>query len=223
MNSAKNGTVCRYSNASPNRVRTPDLSASAITSVNNRLFPMPAGPSTTSTPPRPCTTSVSSAPITFNAPARPRIGGVTSWPPRLKRRGEGPTGCPVYRLLDCRCSAVIVGSRPFTRNTRRRCSACTRFEAARRRRQPNQRRRPPTTGDRADKSGPPVHRCAGRALSPLQRPVSAPRRLDPSKETPHQVPLRGCDVLHYNSSCSQALVYLLVGPLFVTGRPLLGL
>ena len=54
MNSEKNGTVCWYSNASPNKVRTPDLSASAITSVSNRLFPMPGGPSMTSTPPRPC-------------------------------------------------------------------------------------------------------------------------------------------------------------------------
>src|SRR4029077_1969977 len=86
-------------------MRTPDLSASAITSVSNRLFPMPGGPSMTSTPPWPCASAVSSAPITFNSPARPRIGGVTSWPPTSKRRVEGPTGCPVYRLLHCHCSA----------------------------------------------------------------------------------------------------------------------
>ena len=53
MNSEKNGTVCWYSNASPNSARTPAFSASAKTSVNKRLFPMPGGPSMTSTPPRP--------------------------------------------------------------------------------------------------------------------------------------------------------------------------
>src|SRR6476659_2905685 len=105
MNNEKNGTVCWYSKASPNRVRTPDLSASAITSVSNLLLPMPGGPSMTSTPPRPCTSAVSSAPITFSSPARPRIGGVTSWPPTSKRPVEDPTGCPVYRLLHCHCSA----------------------------------------------------------------------------------------------------------------------
>ena len=68
-------------------------------------LPMPGGPSMTSTPPRPCTSTASNAPITFNSPARPRIGGVTSWPLTSKRRVEGPTGCPVYRLLHCHCSA----------------------------------------------------------------------------------------------------------------------
>src|ERR1700754_4191743 len=87
-------------------MRTPDLSANAITSVSNRLFPIPGGPSMTSTPPRPCDSAATNAPITFNSPARPRIGGVTSrWPPTSKWPVEGPTGCPVYRLLDCRCSA----------------------------------------------------------------------------------------------------------------------
>jgi hypothetical protein len=87
-------------------VRTPPLSASAITSVSNRLFPMPGGPSMTSTPPRPPTSAVTNAPITFNSPARPRIGGVTSrWPPTSKRPVEGPTRCPVYRLLHCHRSA----------------------------------------------------------------------------------------------------------------------
>src|ERR1700761_7940114 len=106
MNSAKNGPVLWYSNASPNNVRTPALSASAITSVSNRLFPMPGGPSMTSTLPRPCTSAVTDAPITFNPPARPRIGGVASRGPPTSNRGvEGPTECPVYRLLDCRCSA----------------------------------------------------------------------------------------------------------------------
>src|SRR6476620_12516099 len=91
---------------------------------------MPGGPSMISTPPRPRTSAVTNAPITFNSPARPRIGGVTSrWPPTSKRPVEGPTRCPVYRLLDCHCSAVIVGIRPSTRNTHRRCSACTRSGA----------------------------------------------------------------------------------------------
>jgi hypothetical protein len=36
----------------------------------------------------------------------PRIGRVASrWPPRSNRGVEGPTGCPVYRLLHCRGSA----------------------------------------------------------------------------------------------------------------------
>src|SRR6201991_1472193 len=87
-------------------MRTPDLSASAITSVSNRLLPIPGGPSMTSTPPRPCTSAVTNAPITFNSPARPRTGGVTSrWAPTSNRPVEGPTECPVYRLLDCHCSA----------------------------------------------------------------------------------------------------------------------
>ena len=41
-----------------------------------------------------------------------------------ERPVEGPTGCPVYRLLNCHCSAVIVGIGPSTRNTHRCCSAC---------------------------------------------------------------------------------------------------
>src|SRR5271156_339824 len=74
---------------------------------------MPGGPSMTSTPPRPCPSALTNAPITFNSPARPRIGGVTSrWPPTSNRGVEGPTGCPVYRLLDCHCSAISVGTRP---------------------------------------------------------------------------------------------------------------
>src|SRR5712672_3862430 len=66
---------------------------------------MPGGPSMTSTPPRPCTSAATDAPITFTSPARPRIGGVTSWPPTSKRPVEDPTGCPVYRSLNCHCSA----------------------------------------------------------------------------------------------------------------------
>src|SRR6516162_8747716 len=105
MNSEKNGTVCWYSNASPNRVRTPHLSASANTSVSNRLLPMPGGPSMTSTPPRPRATAATNSPITFSSSARPRIGGVTSrWPPTSERPVEDPIGCPVYRLLDRHCS-----------------------------------------------------------------------------------------------------------------------
>src|SRR6476659_5773684 len=119
MNSAKNGIVCCYSNASPNKVRTPDLSASAITSVNNRLFPMPGGPSMTSTAPRPCSSAATNAPITFSSPARPRIGGVKSWPPTLITPVEGPTGCPVYRCCTATAVHVIVGSHPSTRNTHR--------------------------------------------------------------------------------------------------------
>ena len=83
MNSEKNGTVCWYSNASPNSARTPVFSASAKTSVNKRLFPMPGGPSMTSTPPRPCATAAISAPITFSSPARPRIGGMRTFPDAL--------------------------------------------------------------------------------------------------------------------------------------------
>src|SRR5262249_36864101 len=91
---------------SPNRVRTPHLSASAKTSVSNRLFPMPGGPSMTSTQPRPCATAVTSAPISFSSSARPRIGGVTRRrPPPSNRPVEGPIGCAVYRLPDCHCSA----------------------------------------------------------------------------------------------------------------------
>jgi hypothetical protein len=60
----------------------------------------------TSAPPRPPTSAVTNAPVTFNSPARPRIGGVASrWPPTSKRPVEGPTRCPVYRYLDCHCSA----------------------------------------------------------------------------------------------------------------------
>jgi hypothetical protein len=56
--------------------------------------------------PRPCTSAVTNAPISVNSFARPRIGGVASrWPPTSKRPVEGPTRCPVYRLLDCHCSA----------------------------------------------------------------------------------------------------------------------
>jgi hypothetical protein len=87
-------------------------------------------------------------------------------------------------LLDCRCSAVIVGIRPSTRNTRRHCSARTRSGAAAPR-----RRQPTISGDenerrviaRARRTA--VHRCAGRALWPLQRPVSAPRR--PERSSPN--------------------------------------
>src|SRR5262249_53999458 len=78
----------------------------ANTSVSNRLFPMPGGPSMTSTPPRPCASASTCAPITFSSSARPRIGGVTRrWPPTSNRPVEGPIGCPVYRLPDCHCSA----------------------------------------------------------------------------------------------------------------------
>ena len=83
MNSEKNGTVCWYSNASPNSARTPAFSASTNTSVNKRLLPMPGGPSMTSTPPRPWATAVTSAPITFSSPARPRIGGIRTFPEAL--------------------------------------------------------------------------------------------------------------------------------------------
>jgi hypothetical protein len=76
---------------------------------------MPGGPSMTSTPPRPCTSAVTTAPITFNSPARPRIGGVTSrWPPTSNRPVEGRTRCPVYRLLDCHCSARHCRHPPIT-------------------------------------------------------------------------------------------------------------
>src|ERR1700689_2406192 len=53
---------------------------------------MPGGPSMTSTPPRPCASAVTNAPITFNSPARPRIGEVTSpWAPTSNRPEEGRT------------------------------------------------------------------------------------------------------------------------------------
>ncbi|MCW2653811.1 MAG: hypothetical protein JWR32_4787 [Mycobacterium sp.] len=110
---------------------------------------MPAGPSMTRTPPCPPTSADTNAPITFNSPTRPRIGGVTSWPPTSKRPVEDPTGCPVYRLLACHCSAAIVG----TRHPRGiHVDAAQRSRD--RRRQPtaeHQRRRPRTTGDRAGK------------------------------------------------------------------------
>jgi len=56
--------------------------------------------------PWPCTSAVTNALISVNSSARPRIGGVAGrWPPTSKRPVEGPTRCPVYRLLDCHCSA----------------------------------------------------------------------------------------------------------------------
>ena len=68
--------------------------------------------------------AATNAPISFNSPVRPRIGGVTSrWPLTFNRPVEGPTGCPVYRLLHP--SAVILGIRPSTRNTGRRRSTFT--------------------------------------------------------------------------------------------------
>src|ERR1700692_4102877 len=100
---------------------------------------MPGGPSMTSTPPCPRNSAVTDAAITFNSPARPRIGGVTSWPPTSKRPVEGPMGCPVYRLLDCHCRAAIVGTRPSTRNTYRCCSALHAIGEAPRRRPSPQR------------------------------------------------------------------------------------
>src|SRR3954468_130969 len=107
----------------------------------------------TSTPPCPCTNAVTSAPITFNSPARPRIGGVTSrWPPTLKRPVEDPTGCPVYRLLHCHCSARHCRHPPIhaeyismllsVHAIRASASAPT---------AEHQRRRPRTPGDRGGK------------------------------------------------------------------------
>src|ERR1700756_1454679 len=131
MNSEKNGTVCWYSNASPNKVRTPHLSASAETSVSNRLFPMPGGPSMTSTPPRPLATAATSAPITFNSSARPRIGGVTSrWPPTSERPVEDPTGRPIHRLLNRHCTACHSRHPPIQSERGARNDASTMSEAS---------------------------------------------------------------------------------------------
>src|ERR1700758_5202432 len=74
---------------------------------------MPGGPSMITPPPRPWASDVTDAPITFNSPARPRIGGVASrWPPTSNRPGGGRMGwsCPVY--WPAAAVPVIVGIRP---------------------------------------------------------------------------------------------------------------
>jgi len=74
----------------------------AITSVSNRLLPMPGGPSMTSKPPRPCATAVTSAPITFSSsrpPANRRSDlqiGVAGGQPR---RAASWAGCTVAQAF----------------------------------------------------------------------------------------------------------------------------
>jgi hypothetical protein len=68
--------------------------------------------------PVPCASAVTNAPITFNSPARPRIGGVASrWPLRSNRPVESPTECPVSRYgtaAAVTAAEVLCGRPPLT-------------------------------------------------------------------------------------------------------------
>ena len=101
--SGAKGTVCWVSYASPNRTRTPARSAIPAASASSAVLPIPGGPSTSSTCPRPRRSLARAVATAADSASRPRSTGARG---RLISTARGPrpaaSARPCPRVDACR-------------------------------------------------------------------------------------------------------------------------